>query len=249
MALRVILHIRNIILSGLCVCLVLNACKENAEHNSVEKQRHVFSFDNSSYLFVKSFIETNQHKMELYKLSEDSLLALIHNVYPKSKGKQINDTILLHTYNQQLSNSNCGNMKDLAMLRLISNTPKIMSLNENAIIDTLKSHFNKNLEQGFSSNSIKIDKLNIVIHVDMFYCIIKNLTITTASKVDDDILNEFYRIVYTNPKWTLDKVSATQMEVDSNDNVRDKKLKINLEIINNRVTSIYYISDSLTNKF
>lgn len=245
MASKVILYIRNIILTGLCACVVLDACKENVEHNSVKKRRHVFSFNNSSYLLVKSFIETNQHDRELYKLSEDSLLALIHNVYPKCNGKQIDDTILLHTYNQQLSNSNCGNINDMSLWRN-SNTPKILSLNEKAIMDTLKRYFNKNLEQGFSSNSIRIDKLNIVILVDMFYCIIKELTITTSPRVDEDILNEFYRIVYTNPKWTLQELSATKAEVDSNDYVRDKKLKINLEIVNNRVTSIQCISDSLS---
>jgi len=112
-------------------------------------------------------------------------------------------------------------------------------------MDTLKRYFNKNLEQGFSSNSIRIDKLNIVIFVDMFYCAIGKLTIKTSPRVDEDILNEFYRIVYTNPKWTLQELSATKTEVDSNDYVRDKKLKINLEIINNSVTSIQCISDSL----
>jgi hypothetical protein len=67
----------------------------------------------------------------------------------------------------------------------------------------------------------------------------------SLQQVDEDILNEFYRIVYTNPKWTLQELSATKTEVDSNDYVRDKKLKINLEIINNSVTSIQCISDSL----
>ena len=232
------------LLSGLCAFVVLDSCKENVEHNTVNISRHVFSFDNSSYLLVKSFIESNQHKSELYKLSEDSLLALIHNVYPKCKGKQIDDTILLHTYKRQLSNSNCGNVNDMSLWRN-SNTPKILSLNENATMDTLKRYFNKNLEQGFSSNSIRIDKLNIVIFVDMFYCAIGKLTIKTSPRVDEDILNEFYRIVYTNPKWTLQELSATKTEVDSNDYVRDKKLKINLEIINNSVTSIQCISDSL----
>ena len=241
---KVTLHIKKLFLVSVCACIALYACKENSKQKSVEKQRHIFGFDNNSYLIIKSFMESNYHEKKLYKLSDDSLISLIHCLYPKNKGEQINDTILLHTYYKQLDHI-CGGITHLSLWRN-TNTPKIMSLNERASVDAFQKYFNENLKQCFTKNNINIYKLHIEIFVESYYCGIKNLFIKTVPKVDDDILNEFYRIVYTKPRWTLDKVLATKAEVDSNDYVRDKKLKINLEVLNNKINSVHYISDSIS---
>jgi hypothetical protein len=232
-----ILYTKRLILFHFLILSIFGSCKEKREHH--------FGFDNNAFLLIKDYIDSNYWHLRMDKISNDSLVGIIDKLYIKEEGSKINDTILLQTYLVQKENEIVLRPDNDMTLWRNSSTPKILTLDENKSINNFVTHFNINLTDNFRNNNVLIKNINLQIKIYFFYHRIMNITITSNADLDKDILNEFYRIVYTSPKWILKYDIATQDEISSNRYVRDKNLIINLEIKNTKITKFLYSCDSL----
>lgn len=221
-----------------------------------KEEKFISNFDNEVFLKAKHYFDTSS--INFFSGTYDSIAyKIIGQFYDKEKSPNINDTIILQTYKDRFGDSEdyfCDEVNYYLKRRAFSLNPKTGKI-ERAPFGILSANIESSLPKfiHFIDSSLKVTYFKTVQHSKQFqvsldiqldHCRISKIVINADKGLDKNIINELYKIIYTSPKWKLDEVDANTEEKLKESYVRNKKLNINLNILNDSVSLINYTVDS-----
>lgn len=222
-----------------------------------KNEKFISNFDNEIYLIFKNYIDTSSINFASKK-NNSIAIKYIAEINNKNEMAYVNDSIILQTYQSWLGDSEdafCGassyHMKRRIRVYIDENkkvhTLKIGILSAN--IEKSLPPFIHHIDSCLKASYFKVIKshrqINVHLDIKLQSCRIGSIVITSDEKVDKNLINELYKIIYTSPKWMLEEVDATPVERKESGYNREKNLNINISVNNNKTEILNYTVDSL----